>query len=76
MIKCKNCMHYDKEYDEFRQQYDDIIIIGQENRKVHHCILYDNEIPSETWKNKEECPDFFDKKDCPDFFEKQIHKQG
>lgn len=58
MINCKNCKYYSKEFDEFRQQFDDVIVVGQENREKHYCIFYNDHIPSEIWGNKENCPYF------------------
>lgn len=56
MALCDTCMFYNKQYDEFRQQYDDVI--DGENREKHFCTMYDDNIPLDiTYKNAD-CPHY------------------
>lgn len=62
MALCKNCFHYDKEIDEFKQLWDDCDIVSDDQRIKHHCLMYDDKIPMEIYYENSECP-FFEKKD-------------
>lgn len=60
MGSCKECIYYSKDNDKFRQRYDDIEVIG-ENRKKHHCMVFDAGIPHDVWIGKKKCDHFLDK---------------
>ena len=56
MALCDTCNWYDKEYDEFRERYDDRIKDGGDQREKHHCPAYDNIIPPKIWYENGNCP--------------------
>ena len=40
MALCDNCLFYKKEQDEFRQEYDDVIVIDSKEKPHHYCPMY------------------------------------
>ena len=54
MGRCERCQYYNKEYDEARQQFDDVIRIGDDTVK-HHCIMYLGQIPNGIYYDGKEC---------------------
>ena len=58
MALCDKCEFYRKEYDEFRQTYDDVDIIGHKPPENHFCPMYDDNIPTRLWYSGDECPLF------------------
>lgn len=52
---CKNCLFYDKEYDQLLQSGDDLIIIGQETKKKHDCRMYEGSIDDQILSGETEC---------------------
>lgn len=56
MALCDNCKFYDKEHDEFRQQYDDVVKINGDKREKHYCIMYTDYIPFDIFYNNGDCP--------------------
>ena len=66
MEQCKNCIFFDKEYDELRQEYNDVVYAQQEIKEKHFCRLYwditqGGVIPQEVWENKVKCKYFVSK---------------
>ena len=57
MPLCDQCRFYNAEYDEMRQQYDDVIKIGDEKEK-HHCPMYESQIPDEVYYDNKDCKYF------------------
>lgn len=55
MKQCKTCIFYKKEYDEMRQSWDDIIVIGQDYIVKHYCGLYDKGIPASIVNDAKKC---------------------
>lgn len=63
MASCsKKCAIYDRNYDEFRQLYNDIW-----PKDAHFCDMYDDRIPDGVFDGP---------KDCPYFADKEKHKKG
>ena len=60
--QCKQCLFYDKEYDKLRQQWDDVIIIGQENMVKHYCNVF-KPIPQAIANGQTKCSAFIPKTD-------------
>lgn len=61
MINCGNCKNYNKQFDDFIQEHEDIAIEGKEEQERHYCPYYDKiyeGIPNIIWNNKEKCPFF------------------
>ena len=56
MASCKNCKIYRKEYDEFRQEFDDEIVVNDTNPPNHYCAMYDDNIPPDIFYNGADCP--------------------
>lgn len=54
MVLCDNCVFYKKEYDSFRQNYDDIV--DGDKRTKHYCPMYDDHIPHGIFYNGDDCP--------------------
>lgn len=61
MAKCYNCLFYDKSYDDFRQEYDDVIKIGDDQPPKHYCSMYDSNIPADIFYKEAACPFFVPK---------------
>ena len=57
MSQCKQCLFYDKEYDKLRQQWDDIIIVGQEDVIKYYCYVH-SPIPQEILNDQTKCFSF------------------
>ena len=55
MALCDSCQNYDKSYDEFRQNYDDVIIENGDKRQKHYCNMYDDHIPFGIFYENENC---------------------
>ena len=49
-------MFYNREYDEFRSQFDDEVVIGKPEEQNHFCISYSDHIPDDIYHNGAECP--------------------
>lgn len=62
---CDTCLNYKKEYDEFRQQYVDLIVIGKTRPEPHFCPMYDNNIPDEIYHDGAQC-EFYIRKETED----------
>ena len=60
---CDTCMNYRKEFDEFRQQFDDIIVIDNTRPEPHFCPMYDNRIPDGIYYNGDTCEFYIDEKE-------------
>ena len=58
---CDKCMNYSPEIDDFRQQYVDKIVKGENGKDQHFCPIYDDHIPTGIWYDGESCP-FFNEK--------------
>lgn len=56
MALCDTCAFYNKQIDEFRQQYDDTIIENADSRQKHYCPMYDDNIPLDISYNNGDCP--------------------
>ncbi len=57
MALCDTCSHYRKEYDDFRQTYDDVIVLREKN-KNHFCPMYDDNIPHTIWNDGGNCKSY------------------
>ena len=55
MALCDNCMLYNKQEDEFRQQYDDVVEIDGDKRQKHYCSMYDDNIPYKIFYENGDC---------------------
>lgn len=62
MALCDNCLFYKKEQDEFRQNYDDVVVIDSKEKPHHYCPMYNDHIPQEIWYNNGNCP-YYEKKE-------------
>lgn len=62
MALCDNCIFYNKDYDEFRQGYNDVIIIDEKPRLKHYCTMYNSNLPQGIWYNNADCP-YYEKKE-------------
>ena len=60
MAYCKTCLFYDKRYDEFRQNYDDVIEEGNTQEK-HYCVMYEDNIPNKIYYQGAKCPFYGEK---------------
>lgn len=56
MALCDSCIYYKKEYDEFRQSYDDVVVIDSTTPKKHFCRMYNSNIPKGIWYDNKNCP--------------------
>ena len=63
MALCDNCIFYRKEFDEFRQQYVDAVVVGSEEPEEHFCQMYTDHIPSGIFYNNEKCEFYLNKED-------------
>ena len=65
MTSCsEKCLFYDKEYDDLRQLFNDVLFVdekGRHVRKFHVCDLYCEGIPKGVFNGPKKCPDFEDK---------------
>ena len=61
MALCDTCINYNKEYDEYRQQFDDVIQLNGDKREKHHCLMYDDYIPNKIFHENGKCPYFMSK---------------
>ena len=61
MALCNTCEWYNKEYDEYRGNFDDIITVDGDRRPNHFCIAYDEKMPKKIWYKNGNCP-FYKKK--------------
>ena len=62
MGSCENCFFYSKEDDDFRQKFDDMLIVG-ESRVKHYCEQYPAGIPHGVWNGTKKCGHFWDKEE-------------
>lgn len=60
MALCNSCVFMNKKYDEFRQNYDDTIVEG-ENIIHHFCPIYNDHIPNEIYYDNADCEYYFKK---------------
>lgn len=58
---CKNCRIWNEKYDEFRNDFNDCIIVDDSSPAPHFCIMYDDNIPPEIYYDGGKCP-YFNKK--------------
>lgn len=56
---CNKCLFYDKQYDNFRQEYDDIIVLGNNQPEAHYCPMYLDNIPNAIFYDGAKC-EFFE----------------
>lgn len=60
MALCSKCTFMNKQYDEFRQDYNDAIVVG--NTTVEHfCPMYDDHIPNGIYYKGEKCEYYMEK---------------
>ena len=59
MALCDNCKNYKKEYDEFRQSFDDVI--DGDKQEKHFCTMYDDHIPHNIFYKGSDCPYYLPK---------------
>ena len=50
MLNCNDCKLYIEEYDNIRNEYEDI-----RTEEVHHCPMYEDIIPKNIWANATVC---------------------
>ena len=62
MESCKTCRYWRKEYDDFRQDFNDEIIVDDADQSKHFCVMLDDGIPPEVFNGNADCP-FWDKKE-------------
>ena len=60
MKNCSQCLLYDKDYDEMRRDYNDVIIEGRDTDKEHFCVLH-TPIDKDVWNGVSRCEDFTQK---------------
>ena len=53
--QCSNCEFYNKQEDQFRQQFVDILRIGEDEPQQHFCPMYDSHIPTEIYYDGGKC---------------------
>lgn len=54
--QCKNCPFYDSEYDQMKQSWDDVVIVGNEKpTEQHYCRMYETAIDKNIINDKEKC---------------------
>ena len=58
MALCDKCALFDRSYNEFRSQYDDVIEIDGDKREKKYCVMYSNSIPQNITYNNGDCPYF------------------
>jgi hypothetical protein len=58
---CNGCLNYSKEIDEFRQRFDDVVVIGSTEPEKHYCPMYDDNIPAAIFYENAECEFFIEK---------------
>lgn len=58
---CNNCLFYDKQYDDMRQEYDDIIVVGNNQPLKHFCVQYEGGIPTDIFYGGSACKFFIEK---------------
>jgi hypothetical protein len=54
MRLCSKCRFYSREYDEGRQEWDDVVKIGDDT-ELHHCPMYEDHIPKEIYDGDADC---------------------
>ena len=64
MALCDKCFYWDKEYSDFREEYDDVIEVDAPNVQHKFCRMYDDHIPEEILDGAD-CP-YFEVKDDGD----------
>ena len=52
---CDTCINYRKEFDVFRQQYNDMIVIDDTRPEPHFCPMYDSRIPDRVYYDGHDC---------------------
>ena len=55
---CKNCLFYDREYDEIEQENDDIELLVDPNPNPHFCRAWKQGIPKDIWEHRTKCPHY------------------
>ena len=60
-IPCNNCLFYDKQYDDMRQEYDDVIVVGNDQPPKHFCVQYEDGIPKDIFYGGNACKFFIEK---------------
>ena len=63
MALCDTCLLYSKQYDEFRQRYNDVI--DGDKKEKHFCTMYNDNIPHNIFYNNGECQ-YYNKKEPSD----------
>ena len=59
--QCSKCLFYDEKYDNFRQEYDDVIVVDNDQPPKHFCLLYESGIPSNIFYDGNACKFFVEK---------------
>ena len=52
---CDTCLNYNEGTDDFRQKFDDQIVIDGDGREQHFCPMYDDHIPHGIYHEGEDC---------------------
>lgn len=60
MALCNKCRFMDERYDKFRQDYNDVIVEG-DNVEEHFCIMYNDHIPNGIYYDNEDCDYYMEK---------------
>lgn len=55
MALCDTCEWYNKQFDDFRNTYDDTID-DNDKRENHGCIMYEDFMPKKIWHENGDCP--------------------
>lgn len=63
MALCNKCKVYNTQYDEFRQNWDDILLEPPAQNTPHYCIMYEDNIPNKIYYDGAVCK-FYEPKDA------------
>lgn len=61
--QCRTCIFYDEQIDEYNNEMDDCIVVGEPRyTERHYCMCYQygghlnrNNIPPGVWKGQQDC---------------------
>ena len=59
MADCRKCFFYSKEFDEAKQEINDVVIIGENTEDQHFCDAY-SPIPDGVFNGPKDCPKFLE----------------
>ena len=64
MALCKTCENWNEDYNEFRQMYDDCIVVDDPEPEHQFCEMYNDHIPSEIYYGDADC-EYYRQKEEP-----------